>query len=313
MSLSIISPHYNDFDGLKQVYACLQKQTRSTWNWVIVDDKSDLKTQQEVQKWVDSLSNSKVQLFLNTKKTNASVCRNIGADLAKTDTLIFLDTDDAIAPHFIANREVDFTHFAIFINYAIQDENGNETKKKHIQGNYLNHFLAAKFLWQTTCILWNRDFFKKIGGFHIELPRLQDVELSIRALQQSESYSVIDNSIDFYYKTKPIRERKNFVIPVCAAVRIFISKLLQTESLNKHQLSLVSGYYFLCIRYLERSGSKENINLVQQNIDMFYEKKHINFNSYVLGLLVLKLYEHKIVSGSLFLRVNRYLFKPKQI
>ncbi|MGK0307173.1 MAG: glycosyltransferase involved in cell wall biosynthesis [Urechidicola sp.] len=313
MSLSIITPHFNDLEGLKRVYSCLQEQTLAGWDWVIVDDQSDIETQQKVQAWFDNLADRRVQLYLNTEKTNASVCRNLGADLAKSETLVFLDADDFISNAFVYNRQVAFNDFAVFINYSISNEKGDKIIKINTQGNYLNNFLAAKFLWQTTCILWDRSFFKKIGQFNASLMRLQDVELSIRALQQSGNYSIINNPVDFYYKTKPIRERKNFVLPVCTAVNIFTSKLLQTQSLNQYQLSLVSGYYFLCVRYLERSGGRKHIGLVQRNLRLFYKKKYIGFIKYVTGFIVLKLYAYKILSGKQFLRINRYLFKPQQI
>lgn len=313
MNLSIITPHYNDLEGLKRVYACLQAQTLAAWNWVIVDDTSGAETKQEMQEWFDNLADQKVQIQLNKEKTNASVCRNIGADLAKSETLVFLDSDDKITPDFVANRNVAFTDFAVFKNTAVLDKYRGEIPLFDAKDNYLNYFLSAKFIWPITAILWHKDFFNAIGKFHPDLPRLQDVELAIRALQLSTNYSIIDKPIDFYYRVNPIRERKNFVPPVCNAVYLFVSKLLQTESLNQHQLSLTSGYYFLCVRYLERSGSRKHIDLVQRNLGLFYKKRYIGFIKYVTGFIVLKLYGYKVLSGSLFLRINRRLFKPKHI
>jgi GT2 family glycosyltransferase len=198
------------------------------------------------------------------------------------------------------------------MNYAILNDKGEKIIKKHTRENYLNNFLAASFLWQTTCVLWNRNYFKKIGGFNSELLRLQDVEMSIRAMQHSTRFSVVNNSIDFYYKTKPIRERKNFVPTVCNAVYLFISKLIQTNNLSKEQYGLVSGYYFLCIRYFERSGSRTHLNLVERNLDLFYKKKHIGIIKYIIGYILLKIYKYKMLSGNQFLRINRFLFKPNQ-
>ncbi|WP_028873278.1 glycosyltransferase family 2 protein [Psychroserpens burtonensis] len=313
MGLSFITPHYNDLEGLQRIYTCLQAQTLASWDWVIVDDTSDFEIQKKVKHWIDNLQSEKVQLYLNTEKTNASVCRNLGADIAKSDTLVFLDADDFIGNDFVHNRQIVFNDFAVFINYSILNEKGEKIIKIHTQENYLNNFLAAKFLWQTSCILWNRSFFKKIGQFNPSLMRLQDVELSIRALQNSTDYSVVNNPIDFYYQTKPMRLRKNFVLPVCDAVYVFISKLLQTDALSKYQVSLVSGYYFLCVRYLERSGSKTHTDLVQRNLTLFYEKKYICFKDYSIACVALQLYKLNVLSGKQFLRINRYLFKPQQI
>ena len=313
MSLSIITPHYQDLEGLQRVYDCLQEQSLADWDWVIVDDKSKLETQQELQNWFDSLSNSKVQLVFNTKKTNASVCRNLGADLAKTETLVFLDSDDKITSEFVSNRNISFTEFAVFKNTGVADKYRGEKPLFIAEGDYLNYFLSAKFIWPITAIVWNRSFFNSIGKFHPDLPRLQDVELAIRALQQGDKYSIVDNPIDFYYRVKPIRERKNFVPPVCNAVYLFISKLVQTEGLNKYQLSLLSGYYFLCVRYFERSGNKKHIEMVQRNLDLFFKNKYIGYSKYAMGTLLLKLHKFNMLSASQFLRINRFLFKPREI
>lgn len=313
MSLSFITPHYNDLDGLKRIYGCLQKQTLATWDWVIVDDKSEIETQKKIKHWHENLQDIKVQLFLNAEKTNASVCRNFGVDLAKSERIVFLDADDKITPEFVANRNISFVDFAVFKNTAVLDKYKGEIPLYDAKGDYLNYFLSAKFIWPITAILWDKHFFNTLGKFHPELPRLQDVELAIRALQKSKKYSIISKPIDFYYRVNPISERKNFVPPVCNAVYIYISKLLQKDALNKHQLSLVSGYYFLCARYFERSGSKTHIELVQRNLSLFYKKKYIGIIKYVFGYTLLKLYAFNMLSRKQFVRINRFLFKPRQI
>jgi len=311
MSLSIITPHFNDFKGLQHIYSCLQKQTVADWEWIIVDDLSDLTIRQLIKDWYSNLTDKRVNLISNTDKTNASICRNIGANSAMNEHLVFLDADDIILPDFVENRQIDFADFAVFQNIGIIDKNNNKQASIFISENYLDYFLKARFIWQTTAVLWNKSFFIKIGQFDSRLSRLQDVELSIRALQNSTNYKVLNNSIDFHYHVIPIRERKNFVKPVCEAVYIFISELLNTAELNEQQLSLLSGYYYLSTRYLERSESTKDTCLVQRNLKLFYKKGYIRFLNYIIGIIVLKLYALRLLSGKLFLRINRYLFKPK--
>ncbi|KXN98422.1 hypothetical protein LS48_11805 [Aequorivita aquimaris] len=310
MSISIITPHYNGPDGLLQVYKCLLAQTEATWQWVIVDDLSELSIRKKIQDWHEDIEDDRVKLIFNTHKRNASVCRNIGVDFALYNHIVFLDDDDIISSNFVANRLIKFQDFAVFQNYSIIDKHGNIEIKKPLETRYLNCFLQAKFIWQTSCILWNRSFFNSIGQFHSQLPRLQDVELAIRALQQSSDYLVLDNTVDFYYNVIPIRERQNMLKPVCEAVHLFISELLNTSSLNKEQISLLSGYYYLCVKYLERSGSLENVDLVQRNLMLFYKKGYIGLLKCIFGLTVLKLFVWKMLSPSLFLRINRRIFKP---
>lgn len=313
MHISIITPHYNDVEGLKYIYNCLCNQTLNEWEWIIVDDDSENALKHELGKWYESINDSRVKLINNTTKTNASVCRNIGADAASSNHLVFLDADDMISENFIMHRQVSFTDFAIFINTATIDKNGVIELSAKVDEEFLSYFLKAQFIWPITSILWQKSFFNGIGQFNNQLPRLQDVELAMRALQQSKLYKVVDTPVDFYYKVKPIRERTNFVKPVCEAVYLLISKLLNVESLNTHQKSLLSGYYYMCVRYLERSESTKNIDLVFRNLKLFYNKKLLNLYKYVIGYFILKTFTLGLLSGKQFLRLNRFLFKPNLI
>lgn len=312
MSLSIITPHFNDLAGLQRIYTYLSLQSSDKWEWIIVDDLSDSNIKPDLETWSNTLSDQRVKTVFNSNKTNASVCRNIGSDLATNDSIVFLDSDDEISNSFVANRRIEFKDFAILKNTAVKDQDGNIQTLTINEENHLNCYLRARFLWPITAILWNKTFFNSIGKFHPELPRLQDVELAIRGLQNSNDYKVIDNEVDFYYRVVPIRSRKNFVKPVCDSVHLLISELLDTSLLKKTQLKLLSGYYFLCVRYLERSESYSQIDLVIRNLKLFYKKKYITFIKYIIGFTTLKLYQWQLCSNQQFLRLNRYLFKPKQ-
>ncbi len=272
MSISIITPHYNDPTGLQQVYKSLLAQTQVSWEWVIVDDLSEIDIRKQIQEWLQHINDDRVKLIFNAQKSNASVCRNKGANIAIHENLVFLDSDDTVSANFIKTRQIEFTDFAVFKNTAVIDQNGEVQSTPKIAGNYLDYFLQARFIWPITAIVWKKTFFNSIGKFNPQLPRLQDVELAIRAMQNSVNYSVIDNEVDFYYSVKPIRSRKNFLKPVSDATYIFINELLQTQNLTKYQLSLLSGYYFMNTKYLERSESRREIGLVHRNLLLFYKK-----------------------------------------
>jgi len=310
MALSIITPHYNDLEGLKRVHNYLLDQTVADWEWIIIDDMSQDLTVENLKSWHRKIDDTRLHLICNQTKANASVCRNQGADTASHDHLVFLDSDDKIANDFVANRNIEFKDFAVLKNTAIIDQNGKISTNQVTESHYLNNFLSARFIWPITAIVWKKTFFNSIGKFHPELPRLQDIELAIRALQISNDYLVLDNKVDFYYNVKPIRSRKNFVKPVCKAVSLFIKELLNVDNLSKDQKRLLSGYYFLCVRYFERSGNVKDSNLVFTNLKLFFEKKYISLVDYIIGFIALKLYTLKLISGGLFLRINRRVFKP---
>lgn len=309
MSLSIITPHYNDLDGLKRIYTCLREQTSPDWEWLIVDDASESIVLNALKKWLLINEDSKILFIESERKTNASVCRNKGVENAKFENLVFLDADDVISQDFVLNRTIEYTEFAVFKNMAVVDRNGTHEMRPDIKGNYLDCFLNANFVWQTTAILWKKAFFMKIGQFDPSLERLQDVELSIRALLVGKNYKVIDNEVDFYYHAKPIRLKTDIVRKSCESVDYLILKLDKTHELDAQQRSLLKSYYFACVRNLHRSSMRTELVHIKESLKLFNKKKLITTFQYFVGSSLLFLYKYRLISDSLFIRINRYFFK----
>jgi len=309
MNISIITPHFNDFEGIKQTYNCLKKQNSNQWEWIIVDDFSDISTKELVKEYFKDHSNTNIKLIFNDTKTNGSVCRNIGIEHATYDHLVFLDSDDMISEDFVSNRLIDVEDFVVFKNSIILDEKGYKKPFSNISSNYLNHFLQAKFAWQTTAILWSKDFLIKIGKFNPDLKRLQDIELSIRALLVGTNYKVLDNKVDFFYCVAPIDSKKRPVKLICDSVNYLITNIHNNYKLTNHQQSLLKGYYFVCVRYLYKSKLKEDIKYVKNSLQLFHSKHYISFFGFVFGLLFLKLLKNNSISYDLFIRLNRKFFK----
>ena len=307
--ISIITPHYNDFEGLKQTYECLKSQNSNQWEWIIIDDYSDFEVKKALQDFIDQNDQKNIKLLFNKSKTNASVCRNKGIDNASHSKLIFLDSDDIISEDFVANRLIIIDDFVVFRNTNVLNEKGENIPASNITAKYLDHFLRANFVWPITAILWNKSFLISIGKFNTELQRLQDVELSIRALFLGKKYSIIDNKVDFFYNVVPIRTRKNFVKKVSSSVNYLVNEIHTNYKLNSKQQQLIKGYYYLCVKYLHRFKSREDIKYVRNNLKLFYTKKYITFINYNIGLLLLKSYSFRLISDDFFLKLNRYFYK----
>ncbi|WP_170180987.1 glycosyltransferase family 2 protein [Hyunsoonleella aestuarii] len=309
MSISIITPHHNDFKGIKQTHDSLIKQDSEQWEWIIVDDFSDDPIKESLIEYLKNYPCKNIKLVFNDIKTNASVCRNIGVDHASYNHLVFLDSDDMIAEDFISNRAIEVQDFAVFKNFNLIDEKGNNKPAPTKDSNYLNHFLQAKFIWQTSAILWNKGFLIKIGKFNTHLKRLQDIELSIRALFLSNNYRVIDNKVDFFYSVSPINIKKTPINIICESVNYLISHLNNHYALDKEQRGLLTGYYFLCVRYFSRSEDKRDLNHVQNSLKVFYKKNYMSYFGYMRALLFINLYKINLISNDLFLKLNRYFYK----
>lgn len=308
-NLGIITPHYNNFEGLKNIHTNLLEQTSENWEWIIVDDFSNDFSKQIIENYFKPFNNVKV--IFNNFKSNASKCRNIGVDYISTSKIVFLDSDDLISTVFVENRLVDVNDFRVFLNCTIIS---TKTKEKQpfstIKNDFFNYFLKSQFPWQTTCVLWDKDFFIKIGRFDERLNILQDVEVSIKALYKSQNYLIdIDNTVDFYYLVEPINTEKRTVKKISEAVEYLIFLICNNYELNNEQLKYLSSYYFLLIKYFCRASKKEDLHYLKKTLKFIKRFKIIDYKSYLMGLCSLKGFQFGIIDFSMLLKINRRLFK----
>src|SRR5690606_4765617 len=248
MGLSIITPHFNDFSGIKRLYDCFQIQTSELWQWIIVDDCSDMDVKNEVESFFFEKKNNHIHIIFSKAKTNASHCRNLGASQAQYDNVVFLDSDDYIFPDFVANRLIEVKEFCVFLNIEIKNYRGDIQPFSNIESDFLDNFLKARFAWQTTAVLWNKAYFDKIKGFDDKLTNLQDIEISIKALFQGKNYRIItNNEVDFQYFVTPINTEKRTIFKITQSVIYLLKKLVADYNLSNRQLKYLRGYYFLCV------------------------------------------------------------------
>jgi len=310
MGLSVITPHYNDFSGVKKIHDYLMSQSSEHWQWIIVDDCSDAEVKNNLIVFFENNVSSKIKIIFNELKTNASTCRNLGVEYAIYDNLVFLDSDDKITENFVKNRIIEVEEFAVFLNFNIFNSTGETKLFSNVKSDFSDHFLNANFVWQTTAVLWNSSFFKKLGKFNTSLILLEDIELSIRALISGDKFEILNNSdIDFYYYAKPIDVKQRTVAKVATSVNQLVENITTDFELNEIQLKKLKAYYFLSVRYLVRSGSKKDIKYVKSNLKLFISKKCITFLQYSIGVILLWAYSKKLISNTLFLKTNRYFFK----
>jgi glycosyltransferase involved in cell wall biosynthesis len=307
--VSIITPHWNDYSGLENLLECLKKQESDAWEWIIVDDVSDSLLQQNLKEFKAKNHHLNIKVVINTEKKNASVCRNQGAQLASYDRLVFVDSDDTITSQFVQNRLMEVKEFIVFQNILVVSKT-SRAPYSPIKKDFLNNFLSTKFAWQTSSILFNKNFFISIGGFDQNLKLLQDVEISIRILLLGKEFKIItDNEIDFFYKVNPIDIKKRTLEKVTDSVNYLIRKCLVEFNLSKSQKKFLSAYYFLTVRYYVKSNLENDKKLIKNCLKIFYQKSVIDFKLYILGSFLIECYCLKLITKEQFLKSNRYFFK----
>ncbi len=164
--VSIVMPVYNRLDLLMATVQSILEQTYSNFELIIIDDGSI----EEVLAYLKQIEeiNKEINLILNKKSKGANSCRNIGMDAAKGDFIIFLDSDDILAPFCLEKRIKDFNrHKELdFLAYPCLLFNKDPLDNLKIwnpiiEGEILDRFLKHDAPFQTSGPIWKNESLKK--------------------------------------------------------------------------------------------------------------------------------------------------------
>lgn len=82
--ISVITPHYDDVEGIEQLITCFENQNVETWEWIIVDDISNEQCYTNIKfKISNSKISDKVDIIRADKKLFGGGCRNLGVKYGK--------------------------------------------------------------------------------------------------------------------------------------------------------------------------------------------------------------------------------------
>lgn len=93
-TLTIFTPTYNREKLLEKLYSSLCAQTNKAFEWIIVDDGSEDRTEDIVKNWISE----RVLRITYCKQTNSGKmsAHNKGVELADTDLFFCVDSDDQL-------------------------------------------------------------------------------------------------------------------------------------------------------------------------------------------------------------------------
>ena len=193
---------------------------------------------------------------LSPDQHGANAARNLGIQLSHSPYLLFLDSDDALAPHCLIKRveqlekrsELDF---AVWPSLLFNLTPGDSMLLWNIatSDSDVDRFLALDIPWQTAGVLWRRNSLVKIGPWLDELPSWQDWEFHLRALIHNLRYQRFDEPDSYWRTPRPdslwnrSKDQTNLDARVALLANI-LKNLQQMGMLGSRQKHLLAGLYF---------------------------------------------------------------------
>lgn len=200
--VSIIIPNFNRGDLLKETLESVIMQSYPYWEALVVDDGSS--DSSDGIGIAYAKKDPRIYYFKRDKPlSGAPVCRNIGIQKSKGDFLLFLDSDDLLAPFCLEQRlttieaepELDFWVFPMLMFFG-NPQSANKLWNIATNEPDLHRFLKLDAVWQTSGPIWSRKAIDKLVGFTEYLACWQDVDFHLKAFEFGLNYSK-------YYHLRP--------------------------------------------------------------------------------------------------------------
>lgn len=242
-NISIVIPTYNAALTINDVLQSIMEQSFTNWECILVDDGSTDNTYEMIENFT-KLDKRIRQCSRQTKIKGANTCRNTGLRVANNNWVMFVDSDDLLLPYCLQQRIKDLDHNAdmnifntAFVNSDNQIDGYFMVRNK--QTEYLICDLIRHIIpWHTMSPLWKKDFLCKIGGWNENYPRLQDVELNIRALLNKPDIHFSEKPVDSYYvRSKMTEEKKeNALLGFTYLIKDYYKLLLEKVDMAYHDV-----------------------------------------------------------------------------
>jgi hypothetical protein len=208
--VSIVIPVFNREALIVETLDSLSRQTFNDWEAIVVDDGSTDGSRVAISR--RATLDSRVRLLHRERgPKGANNCRNLGLTAARSALVIFLDSDDLLAPHCLQQRlaimrENPRLDCAVFQGSVFRQTPGDTDQIWNLPSEEpdLPRFLRGESVWQTAGSIWKKSAVQALGGWDEMLTCWQDVDLHVRALVKGLVYvRRLDLLPDYLYRWHP--------------------------------------------------------------------------------------------------------------
>jgi glycosyltransferase involved in cell wall biosynthesis len=299
----------------------LRAQTLPAWEALIVDDGSTEAELEEIRQMVSG--EPRIRLVVrDCPPAGANHCRNIGIQLAHSDLLVFLDSDDMLSPACLEARVATMqAHpdlaFVAFLHEHFLEQPGDMNAPSQVREgeDHLDRLLIMNPPWQTAGPTWRRSAVDAVGPWDESLPSGQDWDYHVRALSLRMPYEILPGPRFFHRMTGSHRESissaKLSPSRVEARERMFVKgyQLLLEKGLLTDKRRLIFARSFLVVSEMWAAlGDRTSAARCWGHTLDFGLVSHRRYRE---GLLLLRVFQSALLRRAM--RVYGLIFWPKHL
>ena len=185
MKFSVVIPLYNKEQSISSSIESVLNQVHKDFELIIVNDGSTDKSLQVVQGYDDKRIN-----IVTQRNQGVSVARNLGAELAQYDYLVFIDADDMWDPNFletVSNMRKQRPHYECYATAWASWSRGVkissseyrfDTEKVRLV-DFLSESINDVVVHIGSLVISHRAFLD-VGGFPVGVKVFEDQDLNCR-------------------------------------------------------------------------------------------------------------------------------------
>ena len=190
--VSIITPSYNTAKFITETVLCVQNQTYTNWEMIIVDDCSKDNTDEILKPF---LNDKRIKYLKNEKNSGAAVSRNRALREAKGQWIAFLDSDDLWNPEKLEKQirfmEENGYHFS-YTNYSEVDDDGKSLGTLLTGPKKIGKIRMMMFNYMgCLTVMYDRDY---VGLIQIEdIKKRNDYAMWVKVVKKCPAYLLDEN------------------------------------------------------------------------------------------------------------------------
>lgn len=239
--VSVIIPCYNHAHFLGEAIESVLKQTYPYFEVIVIDDGSTDNSSEIATRY------SNVRC-IRQENQGLSGARNRGIRESKGSYLIFLDADDRLLPNAL---EIGVNAFNSHPGYAFVY---GRSQQIDLKGNFIpaiydpvptDHYLALlrrNHIWMPAQVMYRRNTFDQVEGFHPALSAAADYDLYLRISRCFPVYN--HNQIIAEYRQHPDNMSRNYGLMLKTTITVLRSQRRFLRGNKRYKQAYKEGINF---------------------------------------------------------------------
>ncbi len=205
--VSVVIPIYDNEQGLYNCLTSVRDQTYPNIEIIIIDDGSS----REVSTSIKLKNNEKI--IRNNNNMGVSFSRNLGVKESNGTLICFLDSDDLFHKKKIEKQVARWSEICTTTPTVI----GTSVQLRDLDKNFICYkepipsskpcdFYAGVWFYPGSSLLIEKNIFETIGGFDLELKRLEDFEFFLRFSKLNGKYICVPEPLCVIFRSRHARQ-----------------------------------------------------------------------------------------------------------